>query len=80
MSSSVEQVVWEWDQSKEGIDDMKECLVRMGLYIYNNPLVEGSSCDGFIISKNEMTEDQIREKAKEVWPDNEDEDEEDERE
>ena len=73
MSVNIEQIIWDWNESTEGFEKIRESLKRLGLCVYKNPFVEGSTCDSMIISKKKLTKKEIKEESKKMWPDPEEE-------
>ena len=59
--SAIEHVMWD-DQQDDPIHHIKTALRRMGIHVYNDPVLrdDGSTCKGLIISKRQRTRRDIR--------------------
>ena len=60
--SSHEYVWWDWRDQPEQV--IRTALKRMGLFLYNDPGIRGSTVTGFIISKKKLDRKQVRKIAK----------------
>jgi hypothetical protein len=73
-SSDWQYVGADWKDMDGLVDNFKKALSKFGIYVYNDPVMEGSSDYGFILSKTKLTKAQVIEKLKEegMYPEDED--------
>lgn len=51
----------DYKDTEEIIDGFKEALERFGIKVYDDPNCEGTDTYGFLLSNEELTDDQVKE-------------------
>ena len=59
--SNAVYVSWDYKRGDEAFDEIKKELPKLGLFVYPSPGCEGSDAFGFVISKVELTDEQVEE-------------------
>jgi len=50
----------DYKDTEELIDGFKEALTRFGIKVYDDPNCEGTDTYGFLLSNEELTEDEVK--------------------
>jgi len=56
-------MVWDWKRAPE-LEGLREALTPLGVFVYEDPMWACSDAYGYIFSKQELTEEEIREAGK----------------
>lgn len=56
----VTTAVWDWKRAPY-LEELQSALASLGVFVYENPMWAGSDAYGYIFSKQELTEEEIRE-------------------
>ena len=57
----------DWKDIEGFVDDLKDGIQQLGLYIIDDPLHEGSDSYGVLISKTPITEEDLKKYKEEIW-------------
>ena len=57
-NGKVETLSWDWKESVD-VDELARKLKPYGVYVYDDPRMEGSDCYGIILSPKEMTAEEL---------------------
>lgn len=60
-------VAADWEDTESLIQDLIDALETFGVHMYPDPNIDGGDTYGFILSKEEMSEDDLQTASDKYW-------------